>query len=124
MVEEAMADQLSKVFAALSDPIRRDMVARLSVADATVSQLAEPYDVSMQAVSKHVKVLEDAGLVTRSRAAQTRPVHLQAGVFDLMTKWIERYRRQAEDRYQRLDTVLAAMNDGAQPKTRRKVKAS
>ena len=114
-----MADQLSKVFAALGDPIRRDIVARLTVDDATVSQLAEPYDVSMQAVSKHLKVLEDAGLVSRGRAAQTRPVHLEAQVFDLMTKWIERYRRQAEQRYQRLDAVLAKMNDTERSRDRR-----
>lgn len=107
-----MADELSKVFAALADPTRRDMVARLAVSDATVSQLAEPYDVSIQAVSKHLKVLEDAGLVTRTREAQRRPVHLEAEVFDLMTKWIERYRRRAEERYQRLDVLLAEMNDG------------
>ncbi|MFF0710856.1 MULTISPECIES: ArsR/SmtB family transcription factor [Gordonia] len=106
-----MADELSKVFAALADPTRRDMVARLAVGDATVGQLAEPYDVSIQAVSKHLKVLEDAGLVTRTREAQTRPVHLEAEVFDLMTKWIERYRRAAEERYQRLDVVLAEMNN-------------
>ncbi|MCM1013101.1 Uncharacterized protein conserved in archaea [Brevibacterium casei] len=110
-----MTDQLSKVFAALSDPTRRDIVARLSVADATVSELAEPYDVSVQAVSKHLKVLEDSGLVTRSRDAQRRPVHLEDNVFDLMTKWIERYQHQAEERYQRLDAVLdemAADEDG------------
>lgn len=106
-----MADHLSKVFAALADPIRRDMVARLTAGDATVGELADPYDISLQAVSKHLKVLEDAGLVTRTRAAQTRPVHLEAEVFDLMTKWIERYRRQAEQRYRRLDTVLAEMNE-------------
>jgi DNA-binding transcriptional ArsR family regulator len=104
-------DQLSKVFAALADPTRRDMVARLTDGDATVGQLAEPYDVSVQAVSKHLKVLEDAGLVTRSRDAQRRPVHLEAEVFDLMTKWIERYQRQAEERYRRLDEVLARMAD-------------
>ncbi|MGV9857620.1 ArsR/SmtB family transcription factor [Gordonia sp. NPDC003425] len=108
-----MSDQLSRVFAALSDPTRRDIVARLTSADATVSELAAPYDVSLQAVSKHLKVLEDAGLVSRSREAQTRPVHLEAEVFDLMTKWIERYRRQAEARYTRLDAVLADMNDDA-----------
>ena len=106
-----MADPLSKVFAALADPIRRDIVARLSVGDATVGELAAPYDVSLQAVSKHLKVLEDAGLVSRSRDAQRRPVHLEAEVFGLMTKWIERYRRQAEQRYRRLDAVLAAMTD-------------
>jgi DNA-binding transcriptional ArsR family regulator len=102
-------DQLSRVFSALADPTRRDMVARLTAADATVNELAEPYDVSVQAVSKHLKVLEEAGLVSRSREAQRRPVHLEAEVFDLMTKWIERYRRRAEERYRRLDDVLAEM---------------
>ena len=106
-----MTDQLSRVFAALADPTRRDMVARLTEADATVNDLAAPYDVSLQAVSKHLKVLEEAGLVSRTREAQRRPVHLEAEVFDLMTKWIERYRRQAEQRFGRLDAVLAAMND-------------
>ena len=105
-----MADQLTKVFAALADPTRRDIVARLSIADATVNELAEPYEVSVQAVSKHLKVLEDSGLVTRTREAQRRPVHLEDNVFDLMTKWIERYRQQAEDRYQRLDAVLETMD--------------
>jgi DNA-binding transcriptional ArsR family regulator len=105
-----MADPLSKVFAALADPIRRDIVARLAGTDATVGELAEPYDVSMQAVSKHLKVLEAAGLVSRSREAQRRPVHLEPDVLDLATTWIERYRRQAEERYRRLDAVLAEMN--------------
>jgi len=109
-----MADQLSRVLAALADPTRRDMVARLAAGDATVGHLAAPYDVSLQAVSKHLKVLEDAGLVSRSRDAQRRPVHLEAEVFDLMTKWIERYRREAEERYRRLDAVLAAMTDNQQ----------
>jgi DNA-binding transcriptional ArsR family regulator len=113
------ADGLSRVFAALSDPIRRDMVARLAVGDATVNELAEPYDVTVQAVSKHLKVLEDAGLVTRSRDAQRRPVHLEAKVFDLMTKWIERYRRQAEERFRRLDEVLGSMSDDDQQRTAR-----
>jgi DNA-binding transcriptional ArsR family regulator len=106
-----MTDQLSRVFAALADPTRRDMVARLTDGDATVGDLAEPYDVSVQAVSKHLKVLEEAGLVSRSRQAQRRPVHLEAEVFDLMTKWIERYRRQAEERYRRLDAVLAELQE-------------
>jgi len=110
-----MSDQLSKVFAALADPTRRDIVARLSAGDATVNAIAAPYDVSLQAVSKHLKVLEDAGLVSRSREAQRRPVHLEAEVFDLMTKWIERYRREAEARFRRLDDVLAAMPDPAPP---------
>jgi DNA-binding transcriptional ArsR family regulator len=106
-----MADQLSRVFAALADPTRRDMVARLTAGDATVNDLAEPYPVTVQAVSKHLKVLEEAGLVSRSREAQRRPVHLEAEVFELMTAWIERYRRQAEERYSRLDELLAEMND-------------
>lgn len=108
---EPAVDPLSPVFAALADPTRRDMVARLSSGDATVTELAEPYDMSIQAVSKHLKVLESAGLVSRAREAQTRPVHLEAEVFDLMTAWIERYRRQAEQRYRRLDAVLADMSD-------------
>jgi DNA-binding transcriptional ArsR family regulator len=103
-------DRLSRVFGALADPTRRDIVARLAVGDATVGQLAAPYDVSVQAVSKHVKVLEDAGLVTRSRDAQRRPCHLEAEVFDLMTKWIERYRQAAEERFRRLDAVLAGQS--------------
>ena len=106
-----MSDQLSKVFAALADPTRRDIVARLSVGDATVSAIAAPYEVSLQAISKQLKVLEEAGLVTRSREAQRRPVHLEAEVFDLMTKWIERYRRQAEERFRRLDALLADLPD-------------
>ena len=106
-------DRLSRVFAALADPTRRDIVSRLAVGDATVGELAAPYDVSVQAVSKHLKVLEDAGLVSRTRDAQRRPCHLEAGVLDLMTKWIERYRRQAEERFTRLDQVLAEMDDAS-----------
>jgi DNA-binding transcriptional ArsR family regulator len=105
----AVDDNLSRVFAALADPTRRDIVARLAVGDATVGELAEPYDVSVQAVSKHIRVLTDAGLVSQSRDAQRRPCHLEAEVFDLMTKWIERYRQQAQERYERLDAVLAEM---------------
>ena len=126
-----MDDQLSRVFSALADPIRRDMVARLAVGDATVNELAEPYSVTVQAVSKHLKVLEDAGLVSRSKQAQRRPVHLEAEVFDLMTKWIERYRQEAEQRYRRLDAVLAEMAETSgeasaegSPKTRFEGEAS
>ena len=103
-------DRLSRVFAALADPTRRDIVARLSLRDATVGELAEPYDVSVQAISKHLKVLTDAGLVSQTKDAQRRPGHLEAEVFDLMTKWIERYRQQAEERFRRLDALLAAQD--------------
>jgi DNA-binding transcriptional ArsR family regulator len=109
------ADPLSRVFAALADPTRRDIVARLAAADATVNELAAPYAVTVQAVSKHLRVLEGAGLVSRTRDAQRRPVHLEAEVFDLMTKWIERYRREAEERYRRLDDLLRTMPDEVEP---------
>jgi DNA-binding transcriptional ArsR family regulator len=110
-------DRLSRVFAALADPTRRDIVARLAAGDATVNELADPYDVSVQAVSKHLRVLEDAGLVSRSRDAQRRPCHLEPGVFDLMTRWIERYRLEAEDRFRRLDAVLEQLDDEEAPGT-------
>ena len=104
------ADELSRIFAALADPTRRDMVTRLAAGDATANQLAEPYQISLQAVYKHLRVLEDAGVVSRPPGPQPRPVRLEAEVFDLMDKWIERYRRQTEERYRRLDAVLAQMN--------------
>lgn len=111
-------DELSRVFAALADPTRRDIVARLAAGDATVGELAGPYDVSVQAVSKHIKVLAEAGLVSQTKEAQRRPCHLEAEVFDLMTKWIERYRQQAQQRYERLDAVLAELRDEAPPSHR------
>ena len=98
--------RLSRVFAALADPTRRDVVRRLATADATLTDLASSYDVSVQAVAKHLKVLEDAGLVRRSRQARRRPATLDAGVLELMTAWVERRRREVEERYQRLDAVL------------------
>lgn len=106
-----MSDSLSQVFAALAAPTRRDLVTRLAVGDATVGQLAAPYGISVQAVSKHLKVLEQAGLISRSNGRHRSPIHLEAGVFDLMTKWIERYQQQAEARYSRLDAVLAEMTE-------------
>ena len=111
------ADSLSRVFSALADPTRRDLVARLSDGDATLTELAAPYDVSVQAVAKHLRVLTDAGLVSRPAESQRTPLHLEAEVFDLMTKWIERYRCQAEERFRRLDDVLAAMPDDPDPDT-------
>jgi DNA-binding transcriptional ArsR family regulator len=112
--EPAMVDPLSQVFGALADPTRRDMVARLAGGDATVGELAEPYGVTLQAVSKHLKVLEAAGLVSRSRDAQRRPVHLEPDALGTATTWLERHRRRAEERYRRLDAVLAEMNDDTQ----------
>ncbi len=108
-------DPLSRVFSALADPTRRDMVARLAAGDATLNELAAPYGVTVQAVSKHLRVLEDAGLVSRSRDAQRRPAHLEAAVLDLATGWLERYRRAAEERYRRLDDLLARLPDDIDP---------
>ncbi|MFC5744357.1 ArsR/SmtB family transcription factor [Actinomadura rugatobispora] len=102
-------DTLSRVFAALADPTRRDMVARLSEGDATVSRLAEPYRMTLQAVYKHLRVLEDAGLVSRPPGPQPRPVRLELQALDLMDTWIERHRRRVEQRYRRLDIVLEQM---------------
>src|SRR5688572_5252832 len=104
-------DALSRIFAALADPTRLDMVVRLAEGDATVGQLAAPYRMTLQAVYKHLRVLEDAGLVSRPPGPQPRSVHLETEVFDVMDAWIERYRRQAEQRYRRLDAVLAAMDN-------------
>jgi DNA-binding transcriptional ArsR family regulator len=100
-------DTLTRVFTALADPTRRDIVDRLAVADATAQQLAEPYKMSLQAVYKHLRVLEDAGVVSRPPGPQPRSVRLEAGALDLLDEWVERYRRRAEERYRRLDRVLA-----------------
>ncbi|MCA0293740.1 MAG: metalloregulator ArsR/SmtB family transcription factor [Actinobacteria bacterium] len=111
-------DQLSRTFAALADPTRRDLVARLTAGDASVAELAAPYAMSLQAVSKHLSVLERAGLVTKRRDAQRRPVHLEAEVLAPMTDWLEVHRRRAEERYQRLDAVLNELAaDEAYPAT-------
>lgn len=103
------AATLNHVFQALADPTRRDIVSRLAVGDATVGELAAPFDVSLQAVSKHITVLEQAGLVTKGKHGQRRLVHLEAEVLGLMTTWIERHQRQAEERYARLDALLAQL---------------
>jgi len=103
------ADTLTRVFSALADPTRRDIVARLAEGDATVGQLAEPYRMTLQAVYKHLRVLEDAGLVSRPHGPQPRPVRLETEALTQMETWLERYRRRAEQRYRRLDALLATM---------------
>ena len=117
MGEQQAVDPLSRVFSALADPTRRDMVAHLSESDATVTELASRYPVSLQAVSKHIQVLEGAGLVRRTRSGRERPVHLDAEVLRLMDAWLERYRRRAEERFQRLDAVLATLDDEGRTST-------
>jgi DNA-binding transcriptional ArsR family regulator len=109
-VRPMAADTLTRVFSALADPTRRDIVARLAEGDATVGQLAGPYEMTLQAVYKHLRVLEDAGLVSRPQGRQPRPVRLETGVLTQMETWIERYRRRAEQRYRRLDALLATMS--------------
>ena len=108
-----MADQLSRLFAALADPTRRDIVARLTVGDATVGQLAEPYEVSVQAVSKHLKVLERAGLITRGHTAQYRPASLRARPLGDATQWLSEYRRFWEVNFDRLEEHLRTIQRGA-----------
>ena len=107
---------LDRAFLALADPVRRAIVARLSRGPATVNELAEPFNITKQAVSKHIQVLEQAGLVTRSRDAQRRPVHLDAAALERLTSWIDRYRLDAERNYRRLDDVLAAMGEEVNPR--------
>ncbi len=106
-------DDLDRAFLALADPVRRAMVATLARGPATVNELAAPFDITKQAVSKHVQVLERAGLVTRSRDAQRRPVHLDAAALERLTEWIDKYRLDAERNYRRLDGLLAALTEDA-----------
>ena len=101
---------IAAVFAALADPTRRDLVARLAMGDATVGELAAPYAVSVQAVSKHLQVLERAGLVTKGRDAQRRPVHLNSAELERLTAWIDRYRIVTERQFRNLDALLATKN--------------
>jgi DNA-binding transcriptional ArsR family regulator len=106
-------DRLDRAFQALADPVRRAMIARLSRGPATVGELAEPFAISTQAVSRHIQVLEQAGLVTRSRDAQRRPVHLAPAALEELTGWIDRYRLIHEQRFRSLDTVLADLGGTA-----------
>ena len=105
MVEDD--ERLDRAFLALADPERRQIVARLSRGPATVNELAEPHAISLQAVSKHIHVLEQAGLVTRTRDAQRRPVHLAPEALERLTAWIDRYRLVHERRFRSLDALLA-----------------
>ena len=102
-------EDLSVTFAALADPTRRAILERLALGEATVSELAEPFALTQQAISKHLKVLERAGLISRSRAAQTRPCQLETGRLDSAADWIGRHRQLWEERYDRLDEHLAAL---------------
>src|SRR5690348_15808443 len=104
-------DQLDRSFAALADPVRRAMIARLSRGPATVNELAEPFPITKQAVSRHIQVLEAAGLITRTRDGQRRPCHLVPAALEALTSWIDTYRLAVEAQYRRLDDVLDTLKE-------------
>jgi DNA-binding transcriptional ArsR family regulator len=109
MIATAANDDLSLTFAALADPTRRAILTRLAGGDATVGQLAEPFALTQQAVSKHIKVLQRAGLISRTQAAQSRPCRLEPVRLDTVSEWMGRHRKVWEDRYDRLDEHLSAL---------------
>jgi DNA-binding transcriptional ArsR family regulator len=108
-------DQLTATFAALADPTRRAILGRLAEGDATVNELAEPFPISVQAVSRHLKVLERAGLITRGRSAQLRPSRLRAAPLKEAADWLTRYRRFWQASFDRLDERIRANEEGPPP---------
>lgn len=106
-----VTDRLDRTFAALADPTRRAILGRLAVGEASVTELAEPFEMSMPAVSKHLKVLERAGLITRGRERQWRPARLEAEPLREVAEWTERYRRFWEESYERLDEYLDRLQE-------------
>jgi DNA-binding transcriptional ArsR family regulator len=106
-------DPLTRTFSALADPTRRAILARLASGEASVSELAEPFAISLPAISRHLKVLEQAGLVTRGRNAQWRPVRLEAAPLKEVAGWVERYRRLWEKSFDRMDAYLAEIQKGS-----------
>jgi DNA-binding transcriptional ArsR family regulator len=115
------AAQLNVTFAALADPTRRAILVHLVAGEATVGELARPFDMSQPAISAHLKVLERAGLISRSRDAQRRPCRFEPGAFAFAGQWIEQYRKLWEQNYDRLDAVLDELkHEAAQPKRKKK----
>jgi len=110
IVDPSADDRLDRAFTALADPVRRRIIARLSRGPATVNELAEPFEISKQAVSKHIQMLEQAELVTRTRDAQRRPVHLNAARLEALTAWIDKYRLIHEQQFRRLDALLTTID--------------
>jgi DNA-binding transcriptional ArsR family regulator len=113
-------DRLSATFAALADPTRRAIVARLASGESSVNELAEPFDMSLPAISKHLKVLERAGLITRGRDAQRRPCKLAPGALKSVDDWLERYRQLWTERFDRLDEYLRDVQAKERKRGRRK----
>jgi DNA-binding transcriptional ArsR family regulator len=114
------ADHLTATFAALADPTRRAILARLTEGEANVTELAKPFDMSQPAVSKHLKVLERAGLISRGRDAQSRPCHLETKRLKEATAWMDRYRRHWEESFDRLDGLLYEMKKKEKTRARNK----
>jgi DNA-binding transcriptional ArsR family regulator len=115
-------DHLSATFAALSDPTRRAILARLALGETSVTELAAPFEMSMPAVSKHLKVLERAGLISRGREAQWRPCRIEAAALKNVDEWLERYRRFWEASFDRLDEYLREVQAKEKPKKRTRKK--
>ncbi len=115
-----MADTLSTTFAALADPTRRAILARLASGEASVNELAEPFEMSLPAVSKHLKVLEHAGLITRTREAQWRPCRLQPAALKPVDEWLDEYRELWEGRFDRLDAYLRDLQAKGKKRGRKK----
>jgi DNA-binding transcriptional ArsR family regulator len=109
-------DELDATFMALADPTRRAIVARLAEGDATVNELAAPFDMTLPGISKHLKVLERCGLISRTRRAQFRPCHLEADVLDAAVGWIEQSRQVWAERFDKLDTHLRDLQPGPHPR--------
>ena len=112
-------DQLTTTFAALADPTRRAILARLASGESSVTRLAEPFEMSLPAISKHLKVLERAGLIARGREAQWRPCRLEAGPLKDASKWLEYYRRFWEQSFDRLEDYLREMQKDAHKKEKK-----
>jgi len=117
IVDPSADDRLDRAFTALADPVRRRIIARLSRGPATVNELADPFEITKQAVSKHIAVLEQAGLVTRTRDAQRRPVHLNAAQLEALTAWIDKYRLIHEQRFRSLDALLDTIDRDPSPRS-------
>ena len=107
-------EHLDRAFLALADPVRRALVARLSHGPATVNELAEPFEITKQAISRHISVLEEARLITRTRDGQRRPCHLDPAALEALTGWIDEYRLIAERQFRRLDELLTTMEEEEQ----------
>ena len=121
-LQQASPDSLSATFSALADPTRRAILARLASGEISVTKLAEPFEMSMPAISKHLKVLERAGLIARGREAQWRPCRLEAGPLKDVSNWVENYRQFWEESFDRLDVYLAELKAREQSKENKEKK--